>query len=238
MKELKYIENILNKYPDIFFDDGLKKELLCVLEKNYANRYYHSLTHIVNCLENLEEVIVKRKESEKPLKKIEQEILLSAILFHDIIYGERKDVSDEKMSALLFEEFMSLYVNNQNFIASVKELILSTEHLKDAFTPIYVSQNLVDLMADIDLSILSSTQNEYKIYSDNVRKEYAYLPDIDYSKGRIKVLISLRTKASNGLLYKTDEYKSRNKKALLNINNELIYLKDKLNQLDNRIPNI
>ena len=64
------------------------------------------------------------------------------------------------------------------------------------------------------------------------------MPDIDYSKGRIKVLISLRTKASNGLLYKTDEYKSRNKKALLNINNELIYLKDKLKQLDNRIPNL
>lgn len=238
MTELKYIENMLSKYANTFFDDGIKKELLNILEKNYSNRHYHSLTHIAKCIESLELIIKKRDLGKNCLQKHEQEILFTAILFHDIIYGEGKDVSDEKMSALMFEEFMSLYSRNQDFIASVKELILSTEHLKESFIPIYVSQHLVDLMADIDLSILSSNIKEYKEYTNNVRKEYSYISDIDFAKGRIKVLISLGTKAENNSLYKTREFKVKNKKALVNINREISDLKIKLSELENNTPKI
>ena len=238
MIEINYIKGVLDKYPNVYFDDGIKNDILNILEKNYANRHYHSLTHIVSCLKNLEKIISVREKTSHPLTKIEQEYLVSAILFHDIIYGEKKDVSDEKMSALLFEEFISPYSKNQDYIASVKELILSTEHLKEDFTPNYVSQHLVDLMADIDLSILSSSINNYRVYSQNVRKEYAYVPDIEFAKGRIKILVSLSKKAEDGVLYRTKDFMSKNKKALININNEIKELKESLENLEIKKPKI
>ena len=50
------------------------------------------------------------------------------------------------------------------------------------------SYELNTLFLDADLSILGSSQERYKEYTQNVRKEYAFYDDTTYFSGRKKVL--------------------------------------------------
>ena len=48
------------------------------------------------------------------------------------------------------------------------------------------SQNLIFL--DLDLAIIGTEPNKYLEYAKAIRKEYRWLGDRDYQRGRIKVL--------------------------------------------------
>lgn len=234
MIKLKPIRDVFKIYNDIFFDEALNKNLLNLLIENYQNRAYHNLEHIVDCLKTFNNLKKIKYKNNVSLQKNEESALVCAILFHDIIYGAKQEISDEKLSANMFEDFMSNYSSNQHFIATVKELILSTEHLKNDFDPIYAPKHLIELMADIDLSILSAKEDKYKKYSDGVRLEYAHVDDNVFYRGRYKVLLMLKDKAEKNILYRTEEFKKKNKVAKANIENELQEIQSKLYLTENK----
>ena len=61
-----------------------------------------------------------------------------------------------------------------------------------------------NFLLDIDLSVLGKNPEEYKQYSDNIRKEYRIYPDFMYRKGRLKVLKNM---LALDAIYKTEFFK-------------------------------
>ena len=71
----------------------------------------------------------------------------------------------------------------------------------------------------MDLAILGANEETYKEYSKAIRKEYAWVSEPAYRKGRKKVLQSFIERES---VYFTDEMKIRyEKQARKNINSEI-----------------
>lgn len=224
MKDITYIKNIMKTYPELFFSNAFIEDVANLLETQYAGREYHNLMHIRNCLECFKKIESNLETTEHKLLLCEQERIVCAILFHDIIYGANEQLSDEVLSANMFEDFFTQYIKNSDLISSVRELIVSTEHLKDGFRPTYVTQKLIDLMSDIDLSILASSEEVYEEYANKVRNEYSEYNNEDYARGRIKVLFGLTKKAESNILFKSEMFKEANAKALNNMLKEMTVL--------------
>ncbi|MFO0823120.1 MAG: hypothetical protein U0792_08360 [Gemmataceae bacterium] len=70
-------------------------------------------------------------------------------------------------------------------IEKVKRLVLATAHLLAAET--HTDRDTVVLL-DADLAILAASEERYRRYAADIRKEYGYVPDADYRAGRGAVL--------------------------------------------------
>ena len=77
----------------------------------------------------------------------------------------------------------------------VYEFILLTKHPSEP--------NSVDeqFLIDIDLSILGASPEIYKTYEENIRKEYSFVPEYLYKKGRSKLLQTFLNKKK---IFKTE----------------------------------
>lgn len=163
--------------------ENVSKETFNILINNYSEstRAYHTIEHVQDCLDKLDNYI---NDSSTPKPK-NLEILELAIIFHDIINGCPNDVED---SAKLAVEFLSKSnsnkYNNNKTINLLKNIILATKHDGTGIK----SSLEVQLMLDIDLSILGESPEKYKKYSKNVRQEYLQYDDQTYKIKRSKVL--------------------------------------------------
>ncbi|WP_298492994.1 hypothetical protein [uncultured Algibacter sp.] len=157
-------------------DDYLINNLWEEIEKkyNHKSRHYHNLTHIYNMLIQFEEFVndIKDKKS-----------LKFAIWYHDIIYKSTKNNNEEK-SAVFSKKRLKQLNFNEKRLEIIQNLIISTKKHE----LILVDNNDNSIFLDLDLSILGTNWETYKIYIQNIRKEYAIYPDFMYKKGRKKVL--------------------------------------------------
>ncbi|QCK17079.1 HD domain-containing protein [Mangrovivirga cuniculi] len=176
------------------------------IEKNYTSgsRYYHTLEHLSNMINEMENV-----ESEIQNK----DALLFSIYYHDIIYKATKG-NNEHQSALLFKRRVS-----KTSFPHIAECIAQIEATKEHKLS---SDKDTNILLDLDLSILGASPEEYKRYCQNVRKEYWIYPNFIYKKGRKKALKHI---LELDPIYKTeyfkDKYEARAKENL----------KDELSQL-------
>ena len=132
------------------------------------HRCYHTLEHIEACFRHLESA---QSQADHP-----NEIEL-ALWFHDAIYDpERPD--NEKASGLLSTQWLEKLGEDSTFAGEVDRLINITDHKS---TPETDDEQLI---IDIDLSILGRDSAFYQKYADNIRKEYSFVPEDDYIKGR------------------------------------------------------
>jgi predicted metal-dependent HD superfamily phosphohydrolase len=154
------------------------------------NRAYHNLSHIQSLL----------ALSETLLDKIQnRDALYYAIWFHDVIYDTKRSDNEEKSAEFAVEALAGVGVPEQT-IATVKAMILATKHHRaDDFS--------WDMKAflDLDTSILGAPEEIYKEYSRAIRKEYSWVPDFLYRKGRMKVLNDFLEREH---IYHTDEIRA------------------------------
>ena len=61
-------------------------------------------------------------------------------------------------------------------------------------------------LIDFDLKILSKDWEDYKIYCNQIRKEYKIYPNIVYKPGRKKALLHF---LENSSIYQTEEFKTK-----------------------------
>lgn len=136
-------------------------------------RYYHNLIHIATMLEMIGE------EESNPDRYFE---LAPAVLFHDFIYdAQAKD--NEEQSSEYAATCLPHYNVPKETIDIICELILCTKNHQ-------ILPNIPGsaLMIDADLSILGSEPPLYDAYAKAIRKEYAFVPQDRYRKGRIEFL--------------------------------------------------
>lgn len=135
-------------------------------------RAYHTPQHLLEALTLLDEW---RRGGQWPAT------VALALFFHDLVYDPRR-ADNEDLSALLAREMLALLQLPQAQIEAVVRLIDITRH---------AAQPLTDdekLMVDIDLSILGAAPERYAEYCAQVRREYAHVPELLFTRARLAVL--------------------------------------------------
>lgn len=192
--------HLLEKYSD---NTVYNSECWEEINDRYSapSRYYHNLAHLKNMFFELNKVASK---------VLELDTLLFAIYYHDIIYQPTKNNNEHK-SALLFEKRISK-TTFDNLSACMAQIEATKEH-KLSF------DNDTNILLDLDLSIFGKSPQEYKAYSENIRKEFQIYPDFIYNKGRKEMLKKLLNQDS---IYKTEFFKQQyENQARENLKNEL-----------------
>ena len=140
-----------------------------------VGRHYHTLSHIDDCLEQLEACGLPEETADP---------IALAIWFHDAIYNWRSQ-TNEADSARWAREFLSKSNAPTILTNHVEDLIMATCH----FAPEPLDGDRA-LIADIDLSILGRVPQEYDRYEKAIQNEYRMVPKAIYRRERRKVLCS------------------------------------------------
>jgi predicted metal-dependent HD superfamily phosphohydrolase len=148
-------------------------QLFHQLEDLYGEptRFYHTDQHVSECISALDQHITL---ADRPA---EVEV---AIWFHDAIYDPRRP-DNEEQSADLAGDVLSGLAVARNSIARIQAMILATKshqaHDRDS-----------QVLVDIDLGILGQPPAVFARYDDAIRREYAWVPEVQYRTGRKAVL--------------------------------------------------
>jgi len=174
-----------------------------------SERAYHDLSHIQSLL----------ALSESLLDKVQnRDAFYFAIWFHDVIYDTKRSDNEEKSAEFAAEALAGLGVSEQT-VTTTREMILATKHHR-------ADDLSWDMKAflDLDTSILGAPEDVYKEYSRAIRKEYSWVPDFLYRKGRMKVLNDFLGRER---IYNTEEFRTKYEaQARHNIAEEIRTLSD------------
>jgi len=168
------------------------------LEARYSgpDRHYHTLEHIGEMLALLPHA---------------DETLLAAVWFHDAVYGGR---ANEEESAALARTALTELGFSSPSIDAVEAMILATKSHDPASVPPGTHAFL-----DADLAILGSDRERYRRYIEQVRQEYAHVPEAFFRGARAAILDGFLARPR---IYATDEFFTRfEEKARENIRWEL-----------------
>ncbi|WP_026705077.1 HD domain-containing protein [Flavobacterium soli] len=176
------------------------------LEKAYSkkSRHYHNLTHL--------EEMIACFDTYKNQLQFPDEVLYS-IFYHDIIYKSTRKDNELKSAELAVALLPDNTAINSRIVF---DMILAT---KD-----HSSKGVEDekWLIDFDLRILAKDWEDYKIYFNQIRKEYSIYPDFLYNPGRKKALEHFLEK---DFIYQTETFRELfEAKARQNIQKEIAQL--------------
>lgn len=148
---------------------GVRDEL--VARYREPHRRYHTLEHVEACLAWLDRLAAS---AERPA-----EVEL-ALWFHDAVYDPSRSDNERRSAALARERLRGLGVA-PDVIDRVASYVEATErhdgHAGDAA-----------LVIDIDLSILGAPPDVFARFEQQIREEYAHVPEPLFRAGRRAVL--------------------------------------------------
>jgi predicted metal-dependent HD superfamily phosphohydrolase len=161
-------------------DDVVARAGADLLERwHEPRRCYHTTTHLVEMFGALEEL-----EEAGEIDDRQCSVARLAAWFHDAVYDPTAtEGSNEADSAALARDTLPLLSFTDRDIDDIDRLILLTaRHDTDASEPLDAAFH------DADLWILSAPGPRFDAYCDQVRKEYAHVPDSAYRHGRAAIL--------------------------------------------------
>ena len=154
------------------------------------HRAYHTLEHIGHCLDELEQV---RHLSINP------NAVELALWYHDAIYDTKTKDSEERSTALAVEMVRNTSLSD-NLGQLIANLITATKHT------VLTTDSDVQLLVDIDLSILGQPENKFDEYERQVRKEYEWVPEDQFVAGRSAILKSFLDRPN---IYSTQFFRNK-----------------------------
>jgi len=192
MKETQAVEN---RWLQLWNRAGAKGDPYspCAdLVRRYSepHRFYHTLSHITHCLEEL--------ECARHLA-VDPDAIEMAIWFHDAIYDTRASDNEERSAELAVRVLRDASLPGA-FGRNVSDLILTSKH-RD-LPPLIDGQ----IFADVDLSILGQATAAFDEYEEQVRREYARVPDVLFAAGRSAILGSILHRPN---IYSTTPFRSK-----------------------------
>ena len=160
-------------------DSDTSRELWSDLVKRWSepHRGYHNLHHLLQVLT----VIDSLSSGQEDLQAVRL-----AAWFHDAIY-DPKAADNEAQSAELARAELGTLKLDEALVDDVCELILMTiehqvEEAEDS------ARRCALLLHDADLSILGAPAAQYLMYVNGVRREYAHVPDKEFTSARSAIL--------------------------------------------------
>lgn len=174
----KYV-NSFNQYWDAFINKiNMSKAqadmLYAVLLNAYTEpqRYYHTLQHIVECLDLFHQVKAWLDDPDA---------VELAIWFHDVVYNpQAKD--NEELSAQRMQKLCQ-GILTESVIEKVYSWILATRQHQPS------QQQDLNYLLDIDLAILGSSATRFLEYEQQIQCEYAWVSKEIYRVKRAEVLL-------------------------------------------------
>jgi predicted metal-dependent HD superfamily phosphohydrolase len=167
------------------------------LDERYrgAGRFYHTWEHVSRCLDERAAV---HSLCASPLA------VELALWFHDAVYDPR-GADNEQRSARLARDASDAMGINPALADLSARLILATAH---GALPLEEEDGDRDsaLVQDIDLAILGAEPRLFRVYEKNIRREYSFLAEEEYRKGRITVLGRF---LSRRRIYRSDPFHRR-----------------------------
>ena len=150
-----------------------------------------------------------------------------AAWFHDAVYAiPPGQVSNEEASARLALRELARTGLEQEELSQVARLVRLTEtHLPGSRDP------EGELLCDADLAILAAAPEAYARYVEQVREEYASVPDDVFAAGRLEVL----TRLAERELFRTSKGRRLVGAARRNLEAEMAALLDRLG-MEGSIP--
>jgi predicted metal-dependent HD superfamily phosphohydrolase len=157
----------------------IPQPLIDALRARYSEpqRYYHSWDHIEALLRHY-----RRWEAHfhRPVP------VLWALYWHDAIYDpQAKD--NEEQSAVLLEHDAQGHLPADDIAFAAAIVCATTAHkVPDGLS----AEDAADtaLFLDLDLSILGTPVQVYDRYETDIRKEYAFVPEVAFCAGRGAIL--------------------------------------------------
>ena len=139
-------------------------------------RFYHTLDHVRSVLEIVEGLGSHARNLNA--------VRLAAWL-HDVIYDARASDNEERSADYARRLCEKLAIPDGGLVAS---LILKTRTHDAGDDPD------AQALLDADLAVLGASEHDYRAYSETIRREYAWVPEPDYRKGRARVLQGFLTR--------------------------------------------
>jgi predicted metal-dependent HD superfamily phosphohydrolase len=152
--------------------EALRDSLLAAYAE--PQRHYHTLQHLGECLHWFSAV---RHLAERPA-----EVEL-ALWFHDAVYDVHRG-DNEARSAEWADSSLREAGADGGVADRVAALVMATRHSQPA------SGDDAQLLVDIDLAILGTEPARFDQYDQQIRAEYAFVPDGIYRAQRREVLQS------------------------------------------------
>lgn len=197
------------------------REHLNFLQSKYSesHRYHHTWEHIVESLTILFQMAIDLDLSDEDIM-----IIWWALLWHDLVYNTDDTLyrTNESNSARVWVRYLEQYGVNPNHLEKIDDLIKETRHGR-----VHVSDNILSqVMHDVDMGILGSPWERYRIYQWDIPNEHR--ATISWEKFRALRLdkFLLPVQSEWWKLYKTDWARERFSENLMrNIANEIAGVK-------------
>jgi len=154
------------------------------------HRAYHTRQHLDDCLAQARQA---RTLCEHP-----DEVAL-ALWYHDAIYRPRRSDNEARSADWLARDAEMAGVAPAS-IDRLRALVLATLHDAHPVAPD------TRVLVDIDLSILGAPAERFDEYERQVRREYRWVPQLLYRRGRAKVLDEFLNRSR---IYSTDDFADR-----------------------------
>ncbi len=158
-------------------DAVLAESTLEELVRAYAepHRHYHTLDHIADLL-----LLLEKHDGASDADAVKL-----AILFHDAVYDPARQDNEAASANLAVKQLSALGFPRQ-LLGKVERYILATQH--GAAPPQAMEDADLDMLLDLDLSVLAAASDRYGTYALAIWREYSAVPDTLYRPGRRRVL--------------------------------------------------
>jgi len=210
---VSYVQLLFHKVVSKYADDPIVVSTLFTdVFKRYTakDRHYHNIRHIYRMCK----LWLKYKN-----KMSDPDAVFFAIIYHDIIYNPKKK-NNEEASAMFFHKLATKksFKSDLSFLTKVRSLIVATKH-GDKLSVLMSDSKDCAFLLDFDLEILGTEHLDvYDWYKSGVRKEYKMYSNKIYNNGRKSFLEAFLKKEK---IYLTKEFKRREKRAKINLHNEI-----------------
>lgn len=174
-----------------------------VTAHNARGRHYHTLLH-------LEDLHTKLTALHNTLQ--DPGAVLLAIVYHDFVYSTMSKDNESRSATVLRDRMRTCNMPVALVERAAQHILATAQHGPS-------SDPDTDLFTDADLSILGATPERYRLYAQQVRREYRRFPDLLYNPGRRKVLAHFLAMPQ---LFKTPYFRERyEEQARVNLKAEL-----------------
>lgn len=171
----KWRELVRDRTVDLLLAD----QAFDAIREHYAepSRFYHTFAHIQIVLEIVEGLAWCAQN----LKAVK----LAAWL-HDVIYDSRASDNEERSAHYAEDLCARLSIPEGRLVAALIRTTKTHDANGDADAQVLI---------DADLAILGAGELAYQTYSDQIRQEYAWVPEQQYRQGRRRVLESFLSRS-------------------------------------------
>lgn len=153
------------------------------------HRRYHTLRHLRECLGHLGDV--------RPLTRKPDEIAI-ALWFHDAVYDPLRADNEERSAQWARDSVLHAGLGD-TAAGRIHAMVMATK----GHAPAEGDDDL-QLLLDIDLAILGAPQERYDEFEQQIREEYAHVPEAEFRARRAAILRGFLAREA---LYGTDVFR-------------------------------